>query len=200
MLSGSSATKRDVSLGRDNRERDQSYLEKIQTPHVSLIRECCRAHHGQEVKTMGDAFFLAFDDPVEVSSCAAPRISKSAWRPTPSRLRWDRCACASASHSTATPKFTRGVARHGRGYGSAGRSEWPLRAPDIALSAHLRTRVRHMTDVKGTSRGEFALKGVDRTALWEADSRTAKVRDLLHQCTSACFGGKQRRRCGADGP
>jgi class 3 adenylate cyclase len=66
----SSATKRDVSLGRDNRERDRAYLEKVQTRHFELIRSCCHHHGGQEVNTMGDGFFLAFDDPVEAVRCA----------------------------------------------------------------------------------------------------------------------------------
>src|SRR5579863_7981103 len=66
----SSATKRDTSLGRDARERDRAYLETVQTPHFELIRECCSAHGGREVSTMGDAFFLAFDDPVEAVRCS----------------------------------------------------------------------------------------------------------------------------------
>jgi adenylate cyclase len=68
---GSSATKRDVSLGRDDRERDHAYLEQVQTRHFSLIRACCHAHSGREVSNMGDAFYLAFDDPVEAVRCAA---------------------------------------------------------------------------------------------------------------------------------
>src|SRR5580704_7292760 len=66
----SSATKRDVSLGRDNRERDRAYLEKIQKRHFSLIRDSCRAHEGREVSNMGDAFYLTFDEPVEAVRCA----------------------------------------------------------------------------------------------------------------------------------
>jgi hypothetical protein len=33
----SSATKRDVSLGRDSRERDNDYLEKVQTRHFEFV-------------------------------------------------------------------------------------------------------------------------------------------------------------------
>src|SRR5580692_5088478 len=67
----SSSTKRDVSFGRDSRERDHAYLEKVQTPHFELVRACCQAHGGREVSTMGDAFFLAFDDPTQAVRCAA---------------------------------------------------------------------------------------------------------------------------------
>ena len=66
----SSATKRDASLGRDSRERDHSYLEQVQSPHFSLIRECSKAHQGREVNTMGDAFYLTFEDPVDAVRCA----------------------------------------------------------------------------------------------------------------------------------
>src|SRR5271170_1890527 len=66
----SSATKRDASLGRDSRERDHAYLEKVQSPHFSLIRDCSRAHQGREISTMGDAFYLTFEDPVGAVRCA----------------------------------------------------------------------------------------------------------------------------------
>ena len=68
----SSSTKRDVSFGRDSRERDHAYLEKVQTPHFELVRACCQAHGGREVSTMGDAFFFTFDDPTQAVRCAAP--------------------------------------------------------------------------------------------------------------------------------
>ena len=66
----SSATKRDVSLGRDSSERDRAYLEKIQSRHFNLIRDCCQAHHGREINTMGDSFFLIFEEPVAAVRCA----------------------------------------------------------------------------------------------------------------------------------
>src|SRR5579863_4164535 len=66
----SSATKRDASLGRDSRERDRAYLEKVQARYFTSVRETCRAHSGHEISTMGDAFYLAFDDPVEGVRCA----------------------------------------------------------------------------------------------------------------------------------
>jgi adenylate cyclase len=66
---GSSPSKR-ASAGRDNRERDRAYLEKVQTRHFELVRACCQAHGGKEVSTMGDAFYLTFEDPVEAVRCA----------------------------------------------------------------------------------------------------------------------------------
>ena len=88
----SSATKGDVSLGRDTGERDRAYLEGIQTRHFSLIRECCRSHGGHEVSTMGDSFCLTFDLPVEAVRCAADIQKRLATAPIetprgPLRLR-----------------------------------------------------------------------------------------------------------------
>ena len=56
----SSEIKRDLRLGRDNTERDSAYLAGVQVPHYNLVRECYKEHGGQEVNTMGDAFYLIF--------------------------------------------------------------------------------------------------------------------------------------------
>lgn len=66
----SSATKRDVSLGRDSHERDLAYLKNVQTRHFEMVRACCNCHGGQEVSTMGDAFYLTFEEPVQAIRCA----------------------------------------------------------------------------------------------------------------------------------
>jgi len=161
----SSATKRDVSLGRDNRERDHAYLEKVQTLHFDLVRASCKAHGGNEVSTMGDAFLLTFEDPVEAVRCAADIQQKLAANPigTPRgdlRLRI-------GIHS-GYPEFFEG-SWHGTDVDTAARVESEATERQILLSSRTYELVRHMTDVRFHSRGEFALKGVDRMALWEAD-------------------------------
>ncbi|MBZ5696734.1 MAG: DUF4185 domain-containing protein [Acidobacteriia bacterium] len=161
----SSATKRDVSLGRDNRERDRAYLEKIQTRHFSLIRECCRAHSGHEISTMGDAFYLTFDDPVEAVRFAVEVQKRLGTEPIetprgPLRLRI-------GIHSGFPESFEGGW--HGTDVDTAARVEATATERQILLSSRTYELVRHMTDVKFHARGEFLLKGVDRTALWEAD-------------------------------
>jgi class 3 adenylate cyclase/tetratricopeptide (TPR) repeat protein len=161
----SSATKRDASLGRDNRERDHAYLEKVQTRHFDLVRASCKAHGGNEVSTMGDAFLLTFEDPVEAVRCAVEVQQTLAANPidTPRghlRLRI-------GIHS-GYPEFFEG-SWHGTDVDTAARVESQATERQILLSSRTYELVRHMTDVRFHPRGEFALKGVDRMALWEAD-------------------------------
>ncbi len=161
----SSATKRDVSLGRDDRERDRAYLEKIQTRHFSLIRECCQAHQGNEVGTAGDAFYLTFDDPVEAVRCAVDIQKRLAAEPieAPRHPLWLRIGI----HSGFPEPFEGGW--HGADVDMAARVEQMATERQILLSSRTYELVRHMADVKFHPHGEFAMKGVDRTALWEAD-------------------------------
>lgn len=161
----SSATKRDVSLGRDNRERDHAYLEKVQTPHFNLVRQCCHARGGREVSTSGDEFYLTFEDPVEAVRCAVDIQKRLNDQPIdtprgPLRLRI-------GIHS-GFPEFFEG-SWHGTDVDTASRVEHAATERQILLSSRTYELVRHMTDVRFHPRGEFALKGVDRIALWEAD-------------------------------
>ncbi len=68
---GSSAAKRSASLGGNATERDTAFLESIQSRHLHLIRECVAAHNGKEIMTIGDAFFLTFEDPRSAILCSA---------------------------------------------------------------------------------------------------------------------------------
>jgi eukaryotic-like serine/threonine-protein kinase len=162
---GSSATKRDTSLGRDNRERDHAYLTQVQTPHFELVRACCNAHGGREVSTMGDAFFLAFDDPAEALRCAVNIQQKLTATPIqtplgPLRLRI-------GIHS-GFPEFFEG-SWHGTDVDTTARVEAAATEQQILISARTYEITRDMTDAKFYSCGEFALKGVGSIALWEVD-------------------------------
>jgi tetratricopeptide (TPR) repeat protein/class 3 adenylate cyclase/TolB-like protein len=166
---GSSATKRDVALGRDNRERDRAYLDQIQTLHFELVRESCRAHSGQEVSTMGDAFFLSFDDPVLAVRCAVDIQRRLAANPIktpfgPLRVRI-------GLHSGFPEHFEGSY--HGTDVDTAARVEAAASPEQILLSARTYELVRQMTDAQFHPMGQFALKGVDRMSLWEVawDSR-----------------------------
>ena len=161
----SSATKRDTSLGRDNRERDHAYLTQVQTPHFELVRACCNAHGGREVSTMGDAFFLAFDDPAEAVRCAVNIQQKLIATPVqtprgPLRLRI-------GIHS-GFPEFFEG-SWHGTDVDTTARVEAAATECQILISARTYEITRDMTDAKFYSCGEFALKGVGSIALWEVD-------------------------------
>jgi class 3 adenylate cyclase/tetratricopeptide (TPR) repeat protein len=161
----SSATKRDVSLGRDSRERDHAYLEKVQTRHFDLVRACCKAHGGNEVSTMGDAFYLTFEDPVEAVRCAADIQRKLAASPieTPRGALRLRIGIHSGF-----PELFEG-SWHGTDVDTAARVESAATQQQILLSSRTYELVRQMTDVRFHSRGEFMLTGVDRMTLWEAD-------------------------------
>jgi eukaryotic-like serine/threonine-protein kinase len=159
----SSSTKRDVSFGRDSRERDHAYLEKVQTPHFELVRACCQAHGGREVSTMGDAFFLAFDDPTQAVRCAAQiqkRLTESPIQTPlgPMRLRI-------GIHS-GFPEFFE-ESWHGTDVDTTARVESAACAQQILLSARTHELTGDMTDAKFRPCGEFALKGVGRVELWE---------------------------------
>jgi class 3 adenylate cyclase len=161
----SSATKRDTSLGRDNRERDRAYLTQVQTPHFELVRACCKAHGGQEVSNTGDAFFLTFEDPTAAVRCAASIQERLARTPIdtpagPLRLRI-------GIHS-GFPEFFEG-SWHGTDVDTAARVASTATERQILVSSRTYELVRQMTDVKFHSRGEFAMKGVERMVLWEAD-------------------------------
>jgi len=162
---GSSATKRHPSLGRDNRERDLAYLGQVQHRHFELVRESCRDHQGKEVNTMGDAFFLAFDDPVQAIRCAIDVQRKLAAKPIttpqgPLRLRI-------GIHS-GFPEFFEG-SWHGTDVDTCARVEATASPGQILLSSRTYELVRHMTDASFHSKGQFALKGVEHVALWEVD-------------------------------
>ncbi len=162
---GSSATKRDVSLGRDSRERDHAYLEKVQTRHFDLVRASCQAHAGKEVSTMGDAFYLTFEDPVEAVRCAVDIQQRLTAGPIETPL--GPLQLRIGIHS-GFPEFFEG-SWHGTDVDTAARVEAAATARQILLSSRTYELIRHMTDVRFHSRGEFALKGVDRMTLWEAD-------------------------------
>jgi class 3 adenylate cyclase/tetratricopeptide (TPR) repeat protein/TolB-like protein len=161
----SSAAKRDASLGRDNRERDHAYLTQVQTPHFAMVRACYTAHGGREVSTMGDAFFLTFEDPTAAVRCAADIQQRLAREPIetpagPLRLRI-------GVHS-GFPEFFEG-SWHGTDVDTAARVASTATERQILVSSRTYELVRQMTDVKFHSRGEFAMKGVERMVLWEAD-------------------------------
>jgi eukaryotic-like serine/threonine-protein kinase len=173
----SSATKRDISLGRDNRERDRAYLENIQARHFQLIRATYGTHGGKEVSTMGDAFYLTFEDPVEAVRCAVDIQKHLAAGPIetprgPLRLRI-------GIHS-GYPEFFEG-GWHGTDVDTAARVEAAATERQILLSSRTYELVCHMSDVKFHSRGVFALKGVERMSLYEADWDGKGLRPTVFQ-------------------
>lgn len=50
---------------------DDIYLKDMRAPHNERIRAAIKAHNGHEVKTIGDAFMVAFDRADNALFCAA---------------------------------------------------------------------------------------------------------------------------------
>ena len=68
---GSSAAKRASSLGPDASSRDRAFLESIQAKHLRLVRTTVAEHNGHEIMTIGDSFFLTFEDVRDALLCSA---------------------------------------------------------------------------------------------------------------------------------
>jgi class 3 adenylate cyclase/Tfp pilus assembly protein PilF len=188
---GSSAIKRDLSLGHDSRERDHAYLEAVQTPHFKLIRESSKTHEGREVNTMGDAFYLTFDDPLQAIRCAADIQRQLAYHPidTPRgalRLRI-------GIHSGYPEPFEGGY--QGADVDMAARVQGVAKGGQILLSSATYQLVRGMTDVKFHRMGEFALKGVDRDVLWEVNGFRGVRRNWIERALSWIRSEKLRAAC-----
>ena len=49
---------------------DRRFFETVLEPHNKLIRACISHHKGQELKTIGDAFFAGFRLPTKAVECA----------------------------------------------------------------------------------------------------------------------------------
>jgi len=67
---GSSATKRVDVLGPDTHSRDRKYISLIQVKYLRLVRSAVREHNGKEVMTIGDSFFLTFENPDDALECS----------------------------------------------------------------------------------------------------------------------------------
>ena len=48
---------------------DSAYLDAVQSRHLHVVRECLAAHNGKEIMTIGDSFFLTFDNPEDALFC-----------------------------------------------------------------------------------------------------------------------------------
>jgi tetratricopeptide (TPR) repeat protein/class 3 adenylate cyclase len=159
----SSATKRELTLGRDSQERDHAYLEKIQTRYFNLVRECAAGHAGREVNTMGDAFYLAFENPIGAIRFARDIQMRLVTAPIETPLG---PLCLRIGIHSGFPELFEDT-YHGTDVDTAARIEGVATAQQVLLSSTTYELVRHMTDVSFERKGEFALKGLGRMALWE---------------------------------
>ena len=187
---GSSVTKRDSSLGRDDAERDKTYLEKVQAPHFALVRKSCLDHGGKEVSNSGDAFFLTFENPMQAVRAAVDIQQRLASQPiaTPTgqlRLRI-------GIHSGFPERFE--DSWHGTDVDIVARIESVAIPGQILISSRAYELVNKMSDANFKAHGDQELKGVGRLKLWEVcwenrqgNAAMRKARDYAPFAAGALF-------------
>jgi class 3 adenylate cyclase/Flp pilus assembly protein TadD len=162
---GSSAAKRAESLGEDSSARDRAYLEGIQTKYLRLIRTTLAEHNGKEIMTIGDSFFLTFDDSrdallycceVQMRLKSSPIMTASG----PLKLR--------IGIHVGKPEFFEN-SWHGTDVDIAARSESAGSAEQIVLTEAARRDLGELPGIQLRPLGTFALKGVGHVKLWDVD-------------------------------
>ena len=162
---GSSAAKRDADLGTSVSIRDKAYLEAIQSKHLRLVRSAVAEHKGKEIMTIGDSFFLTFEEPLDGLRCCAAIQQRLADQPIdtlhgPLRLR--------IGLHVGTPEFFEG-SWHGTDVDIASRAQSVAAARQIIVTHAARQLLGEPIGIKFRSLGTFALKGVGHVKLWDAD-------------------------------
>jgi class 3 adenylate cyclase/tetratricopeptide (TPR) repeat protein len=162
---GSSAAKRAASLGDNANARDRAYLEGIQSKHLRVVREAVAEHRGTEIMTIGDSFFLTFDDVVDAIRCSAAIQQRLRAFPidTPSGPLQLRIGI-----HVGKPEFFEN-SWHGTDVDTAARAESAGSAQQIVLTDTARTLAGPMAGITFRFLGTYALKGVGDVKLWDAD-------------------------------
>jgi class 3 adenylate cyclase/TolB-like protein len=162
---GSSAAKRDADLGSNVSLRDHAYLEAIQSKHLRVVRSAVAEHKGKEVMTIGDSFFLTFDELLDALRCAAAIQQRLFDQPIdtltgPLRLR--------IGIHTGAPEYFEG-SWHGTDVDIASRIQSVASPRQIIVSHVTRQLLGEPMGIKFRPLGTFALKGVGNVKLWDAD-------------------------------
>jgi len=162
---GSSAAKRAASLGADASTRDEAYLDAVQSRHLRLVRECLAVYRGKEIMTIGDSFFLTFDDTQTALLCCAEIQMRLKAQPImtasgPMRLR--------IGIHCGTPKFFEN-SWHGTDVDTAARAESAGSPEQIVVTDAARKQLGEMPGIQIRPLGTFGLRGVGDVALWDAD-------------------------------
>ncbi len=181
---GSSAAKRAASLGPDSSSRDRAYLANIQSRHLRSVRETLALYNGREIMTIGDSFFLTFEDPSTALECCAA-IQK--------RLRDDPIQTPSGflrlriGLHIGTPEYFEN-SWHGSDVDLAARAESVGSAEQIIVTDAARRTIGDLDGIRMRRLGTYALKGVGDVVLWDADYDKAGLRH------AAVLNNGQRRR------
>ena len=162
---GSSLAKRAETLGPDASARDHAYLEGIQAKHLHLVRTAVAEHNGQEVMTIGDSFFLTFQDVVDAVRCAA--AIQQQLRAFPINTPTGPLQLRIGIH-IGTPEFFEN-SWHGTDVDIAARAESAATPQQIVLTDAACAAAGPMTGIQFRPLGTFSLKGVGEVKLWDAD-------------------------------
>ena len=162
---GSSAAKRASTLGDTPTTRDGNFLDAVQSRHLRLVREAVAAHGGKEIMTIGDAFFLTFEDARDALLCSAEiqvRLNSQAIMTHTGPLR------VRIGIHVGTPEYFEN-SWHGTDVDTAARVESAGNGQQILLSAAARQAVGDIPGFTLRPLGTFALKGVGDVSLFDAD-------------------------------
>jgi class 3 adenylate cyclase/tetratricopeptide (TPR) repeat protein len=162
---GSSAAKRASGLGADASARDRAYLQGIQTRYLHLVRDTITTHGGKEIMTIGDAFFLTFEDAGAALLCASEiqiRLRSQAIMTSTGQLK------LRIGIHVGTPEFFEN-SWHGTDVDTAARAESAGSPDQIILTDAARHALGDFPGIHLTPLGTFALKGVGDVKLWDAD-------------------------------
>ena len=162
---GSSAAKRDADMGSDVNLRDRAYLEAIQSKHLRLVRGAVAEHRGTEIMTIGDSFFLTFEEPLDALRCCAAIQQRLVDQPIdtlhgPLRLR--------IGLHVGTPEFFEN-SWHGTDVDIAARAQSVASPRQIIVTHAARQFLGEPMGIKFRPLGTFSLKGVGNVKLWDAD-------------------------------
>ena len=183
---GSSAAKRADSLGQDATARDRAFLESIQTKHLKLIRDAIAEHKGTEIMTIGDSFFLTFEDVVDAVRCSAAIQQRLRAYPidTPSGPLQLRIGI-----HIGRPEYFEN-SWHGTDVDTAARAESAGTPRQIVLTDAARAAAGPMAGIDFRPLGTFTLKGVGNVKLWDADYDQHGLRPA---CLTSIEAGRKKK-------
>jgi eukaryotic-like serine/threonine-protein kinase len=187
---GSSAAKRAAALGSDVNARDRAYLEGVQAKHLRQIRTAIAEHNGKEIMTIGDSFFLTFENPADAIRCSAAIQQRLYAEPIdtptgPMQLR--------IGIHVGTPEYFEN-SWHGTDVDIAARVNSAGSPGQIVVTEAARHAMGDPSDIQFRPLGTFALKGVGSVRLWDADYDRHKLR----RAAIASIEQRFRRRIAAN--
>jgi class 3 adenylate cyclase/tetratricopeptide (TPR) repeat protein len=153
------------SAGAALAQGDDLQADAVQSRYLRLVRDSLRGHGGKEVMTVGDSFFLTFDDPRSALLCCAEMQMRLKSTPImtddgPMQMRMGiHCG---------RPQFFEN-SWHGTDVDTAARVESVASSGQIIVSDAARALMGELPGVPLHPLGTFALRGVGEVVLWDAD-------------------------------